>query len=160
MPSPPTSRWRWKKVDWSSSRSRTTALALGWVKDLSAHAWLWTPNKITRNAHTALRHDRKDPLERLGRLHQVRFRLFELVFPLHRDCVCTPRAGETAKNSRLLWSSCPFHCNGRKKTWKLFVKGSPPANSRLLRTCQPLQPMGLEERWAELMCLSSSLQVI
>ena len=87
MPSPPTSRWRWKKVDWSSSRSRTTARVLGWVKDLSAHAWLWPPNKITRNAHEVLRRDRKDPLERLCRLHQVRYRLFELILPLHRDCV-------------------------------------------------------------------------
>lgn len=31
MPNLPTSRWRWRKADWSSCRYRTTALAFGWV---------------------------------------------------------------------------------------------------------------------------------
>lgn len=43
----------------------------------------------------------------------------------------------------------------RRRTWKSFVRGSPRANFKLLRTFRVSQPMDSEERWAVHLCLPS-----
>lgn len=156
MPSPPTSRWRWKTADWSSFRFRTTALASGWVT-----------GEKTRPFYSVCTRQNGNILKYICFIciHSVPiFNIFPII-----NIVWAKNQIQYLYDERywllslsinsliFFWPCCLFTFWGRKKIWKLFVKGLPPANSRPLKTSQLLQPTDSEERWAELLTLSSGL---
>lgn len=113
----------------------------------------WIPSVITRHFKTK----QKVPLGKVAQSAPIRLDLctHHWLVLMGKNCGLPLSSSSAALSDQAVH----FCFGGRKKIWKSFVKGLPPANSRLLRISQLLQPMDSEERWAELWsCIS--LQVI